>query len=270
MIGARRRQEILRIIENAGYAEARQLAIELDVDVSTIRRDLDCLARGGLVQRTHGGALPVGNAEAIDVPYAVKRYEELSEKRAIARYASSLVADGDSLVIDSGSTTYALAEAMSGRRRLTVATNDLHIAHYLAERGGVRLVVTGGQLIDSVFTLVGPGALASLTALQVDWAFLGADAVDAQAGVTNVNSIEVPLKQAMLKAATRTVLLADSSKFGRRALATVVGIDAFDHIVTDDGLPAHERAEFGPTLVCVGAADDVSAPSRGRRLAHTG
>ena len=254
MIGAKRRQEIRRIIEQAGYAEARRLAVELDVDVSTIRRDLDFLAREGLVQRTHGGALPAGVGEAVDVPYAVKRREKPAEKVAIARHAASLVADGDSLVLDSGSTTYALAEALSARRQLTVATNDLRIAYYLAERGGVRLVVTGGQLIDSVFTLVGPGALASLTDLHVDWTFLGADAVDARAGVTNVNSIEVPLKQAMLNAAARRVLLADSSKFGRRALATVVAVGAFDYIVTDDGISVEDREDFGPNLVCVAAS----------------
>ncbi len=251
MIGARRRQEIMRIIELAGYAEARRLANELNVDVSTIRRDLDVLAREGMVQRTHGGALPIANEETLDVPYSVKRHEFLSEKQAIARYAASLVADGDSLVLDSGSTTYALAEEISSRRDLTIATNDLRIAHFLAERSGVHLVVTGGQLINSVFTLVGPAALATLAGLHVDWAFLGADAVDSSAGVTNVNSIEVPLKQAMLTAAARAVLLADSSKFGRRALAAVVGIEAFDHIVTDEGLSIRDREAYGQKLVCV-------------------
>jgi DeoR/GlpR family transcriptional regulator of sugar metabolism len=140
-----------------------------------------------------------------------------------------------------------------GRSGLTIATNDLRIAHYLAEGGGVRLLVTGGQLIDTVFTLVGPSALINLAGLQVDWAFLGADAVDLEAGVTNVNTVEVPIKQAMLAAAARKVLLADSSKFGRRALATVVGIDAFDHVITDSGLSSELRPPYGDRLVCVSA-----------------
>ena len=122
---------------------------------------------------------------------------------------------------------------------------------YLAEGGGIRLLVTGGQLIDSVFTLVGPSALTNLEGLQVDWAFLGADAVDPEAGVTNVNTVEVPIKQAMLAAAARKVLLADSSKFGRRALATVVGIDAFDYVVTDAGLSAEQGLRYGDRLVRV-------------------
>ncbi len=177
---------------------------------------------------------------------------------------------GGSLVLDSGSTTFALAQVIGARNDLTVATNDLRIAHYLAEGGGIRLLVTGGQLIDSVFTLVGPSALTNLEGLQVDWAFLGADAVDPEAGVTNVNTVEVPIKQAMLAAAARKVLLADSSKFGRRALATVVGIDAFDYVVTDAGLSAEQGLRYGDRLVRVPldtkgrAGNDELADARGR------
>jgi DeoR family transcriptional regulator of aga operon len=251
MLSERRRRDICQLIDQSGYVESKQLALSLGVNVSTIRRDLEALADAGLVQRTHGGAMPVRDGEPIDVPYDVKRHERLAAKRAIANYAASLVAGGASLVLDSGTTTFALAQALGARRDITVATNDLRIAHYLAEAGGVRLLVTGGQVIDSVFTLVGPSALTTLEGLQVDWAFLGADAVDAQAGVTNVNTVEVPIKRALLAAAARKVLLADSSKFGRRALAAVVGISAFDRIVTDTGLPVDQEARFGGRLVRV-------------------
>ena len=251
MIGERRRQEIRSAIEQDGYVEARTLAERLGVDVSTIRRDLEALARAGVVQRTHGGALPVRPDGAVNLPYEVKEHEHREAKRAIAAHAAGLVGDGDSLVLDSGSTTYELARAIRGRRDLTVATNDLHIAHFLASGRGIRLLVTGGQLIDAVYTLVGPGALASLADLHVDWAFLGADAVDAEAGVTNVNTVEVPIKQAMMACARRAVLLADSSKFGRRALAAVTGVEAFEQVVTDRGLPEPSRARYGDRLVCV-------------------
>ena len=251
MLGERRRRDICQLIEQSGYVESRQLALSLGVNVSTVRRDLEALAEAGLIQRTHGGAMPVTDGDPIDVPYEVKRRERLAAKRAIANYAATFVSEwripgprqrldhlrprpGDPCPDD-----------------LTVATNDLRIAHYLAEGGGIRLLVTGGQLIDSVFTLVGPSALTNLEGLQVDWAFLGADAVDPEAGVTNVNTVEVPIKQAMLAAAARKVLLADSSKFGRRALATVVGIDAFDYVITDAGLPARASAPLRRRLVRV-------------------
>lgn len=269
MLGERRRRDICQLIEQSGYVESRQLALNLGVNVSTVRRDLEALADAGLIQRTHGGAMPVIDGSPVDVPYEVKKRERLGPKRAIAEYAAGLVSDGDSLVLDSGSTTYALAQALRERSNLTIATNDLRIAHYIAESGRVRLLVTGGQLIDTVFTLVGPRALTNLADLQVDWAFLGADAVDPEAGVTNVNTVEVPIKQAMLAAAARKVLLADSSKFGRRALATVVPTSAFDNIVTDAGLSPELRAPYGDRLVCVpldvrgrgtgGSADELQA-----------
>lgn len=251
MIGEVRRQEIRRAVDRAGYVEARALAADLGVDVSTIRRDLDALARAGHLQRTHGGALPIDGPRTVDLPYKIKELEHPEEKGAIAAYAATLVRDREALVLDSGSTTFALAQALSGHRDLTVATNDLHIAHYLATRGGVRLLVTGGQLIDSVYTLVGKEALTYLSGLHVDWTFLGADAVDPVAGVTNVNSVEVPMKQAMLAAAARSVLLADSSKFDRLVLSTVGPLDSFDAIVTDDGLPPAARRRYGDRLVCI-------------------
>jgi DeoR family transcriptional regulator of aga operon len=265
VIAEKRRREIVERLGRFGYVEARVLATELNVDVSTVRRDLDALGRAGLVQRTHGGALAMSDGEALDVPYESKRREHLGEKRAIASHAAVLVNDGDSIVLDSGSTTYALAEALHVRRKLTIATNDIHIAHYVAARGGARLLVSGGQLIDSVFTLVGPATLSFLAGLHVDWAFLGADAVDAVAGVSNFNTVEVPVKQAMIAAAERAVLLADSSKFGRRALAAVVGIDAFDAIVTDGDLPEPERQSYGARVVCVPSlAEPGRKPATGR------
>jgi len=253
VLAEKRRQLILEQIELTGYAEARLLAQDLGVDASTIRRDLDALARAGAVQRTHGGALPTSGGDAVDVPYEAKRLERLVEKRAIARYAATLVEPGGSIVLDAGSSTYALAEELRDRRDLTIATNDLNIAHLLASSGGVRLLVTGGQLIDRVYTLVGPQALASLAELRADWTFLGADAVDAESGVTNVNTIEVQIKHAMLAAGHRAALLADSSKFARRALFSVVDVERFDAVITDDGLSTTERAAYGDRLVCVDA-----------------
>ncbi len=260
MIAEQRRREIVQRLRLEGYVEARRLAPELGVDISTIRRDLDALARSGLCQRTHGGALPLDATAAIDLPYDVKESASIAEKHAVAGHAAALVADGDTLVLDSGSTTYALACALGARRGLTIATNDLHIAHELAARGDVRLVVIGGELIETVFTLVGPYALAQLEGLHVDWAFLGADAIDPHAGVTNVNTLEVPLKRAMLAAAHRRVLITDSSKFGRRALASVARLEEFDAVITDDGLDAAARAAYGSNLVVV--ADREDPPGR--------
>ena len=192
-----------------------------------------------------------------DLPYAIKEHERVAEKQAIGDFAAGLVHDGDSLVLDSGSTTFAVAQALAERRGLTVATNDLRIAHLLAARGGVSLLVAGGQLLEQVFTLVGPVTVDNLAALHVDWAFLGADAIDHRAGITNRNTVEVPIKQAMLGSAANSVLVADSSKFGRRAMAPVCGVDAFSHVVTDEGLGDAVAGLYGQHLVRVPVPADA-------------
>ncbi len=272
MSGDRRETEIRRRLGTAGFVETRELAADLAVDTSTIRRDLDRLARAGLVRRTHGGAVlaetgPRDLAGALstrlgyDVPFRLRERERVDAKRVIGEHAASLVRDGDSVVLDSGSTTHALARALSVRHDLSVVTNDVHIAHYLGTLGHVRLLVTGGQLLDGVFTLVGPVALDTLSGLHVDWAFLGADAIDAGAGLTNRNTLEVPLKRAMLASAARRVLVADSTKFGRRAIATVCAVETFDVIVTDGELGQGEAAAYGDRLVRVQATRPPAAPS---------
>ncbi|MEV0766698.1 DeoR/GlpR family DNA-binding transcription regulator [Nocardia salmonicida] len=244
MLASTRRREIMHRLVTDGYVEAKALADELGVDASTIRRDLDALERAGQAQRTHGGARPTPGATA-KLPYAMKEGERLTEKAAIGETAASRVQDGDTVILDSGSTTYEVARALRNRSGLTVITNDLRIAKYIAETPGIRLLVTGGELLGSVFTLVGERAIAFLSDYTADWAFLGADAVDYDAGVTNMNTLEVPLKRAMIAAARRAVVVADSSKFGRRALAKVASLEEIAGVMTDSGLDPVISQRFG-------------------------
>lgn len=229
-----RRREILRRVFLTGYVEARQLAEELGVDGSTIRRDFDALTREGHLQRTHGGAR--AQAGAIDIPYAVKRGQNQRAKDAVANLASQLIQNGDSVILDAGSTTCQLALTLADRRNLTIVTNDLLIGQTVADYPGVRLLVTGGELLTSTYTLLGERAVAFVEDLRVDWTFLGADAIDLESGITNTNALEVPLKRAMLAAAHTSVVLADSSKFGKHALIRVAGVDEIDTIISDEAL----------------------------------
>lgn len=244
-----RKREILRQLYVTGYVEAKVLATELGVDGSTIRRDLDALEREGHLQRTHGGAR--AQAGAIDIPYAVKRGEHQAAKRAVATFVSGFVRDGDSVLLDSGSTTYELAVGLASRRNLTIVTNDLLIGQLVADYPGVRLLVTGGELLTFTYTLFGERAVAFVEDLRVDWTFLGADAIDDEIGITNTNTNEIPLKRAMLAMARTRVVLADSSKFGKHALVRVVGIDEVDRIVTDDLLDASVAGRYGDRLELV-------------------
>jgi len=238
-----RRLEILRQLFLTGYVEAKELALTLDVDSSTIRRDLEALARGGRLQRTHGGARV--NAGAVDVPYAMKQQERMFAKDAIASAACEVVRDGDSVLLDSGSTTYQLAIALRTRNDLTIVTNDLRIGRLVADYPNVHLLVTGGELLSSTYTLFGERAVTFIEDLRVDWAFLGADAIDAIAGITNTNTLEIPLKRAMIAAGRSTVVLADSTKFDRRALVRVAELHEVDQVLTDDELTLERAAPYG-------------------------
>lgn len=241
-----RRREILRQLFLTGYVEAKELSLRLGVDSSTIRRDLESLARDGHLQRTHGGARAL--AGAVDVPYAVKARERTAAKDAIAAAACRLVGDGDSVILDSGSTTYQLAVALASRRDLTIVTNDVHIGQRVADYAGIRLLVTGGELLSSTYTLFGERAVAFIEDLRVDWTFLGADAIDVTAGITNTNTLEIRLKRAMIAAGRSAIVLADSSKFGRHALVRVADLGEVDRILTDETLSPDEAAAYGEVL----------------------
>lgn len=242
-----RRSAILRELLSTGYVEAKQLAEDFEVDPSTIRRDLDALGRSGNLDRTHGGAR--AKAGAVDIPYEAKKHEQMLAKQAIGARACELVRDGDSLMLDSGSTTHQLAVALRAHRDLTVVTNDLRIGRLVAEYSGVRLLVTGGELLSSTFTLVGQRATEFLEDLRVDWAFLGADAIDETAGITNTNTIEISLKRTLIAAARTAVVLADSTKFDRRALVRVADLDEIDQVITDDGLSDEQARRYGERVV---------------------
>ncbi|MEU5841677.1 DeoR/GlpR family DNA-binding transcription regulator [Rhodococcus sp. NPDC047139] len=248
MSATARRREIFHRILADGYVDAKTLSADLGVDTSTIRRDLDALAREGKVERTHGGAKAVEGA-GHEVPYALKKDVRRREKTAIAEVAAAMVSDGDSVVLDSGSTTYEVAVALRRKSSLTVLTNDLRIAKYVATFPDVRLLVSGGELLGSVYTLIGEHAAQFMSHYSADWAFLGADAVHPVAGITNTNTLEIPVKRAMLECAGKAVAVADHSKFGHRALARVAAIDELTCIITDDGLDDDERALYGDRLV---------------------
>lgn len=253
VLSAQRQVRIIQQLQESGFVEISQLSNLLLVDRSTIRRDLQSLERRGLVARTRGGALPGPSSGLSDIPYAVKRIERTPEKQAIAEAAAALVQEGESVLLDSGSTTYQIARALRRRRDISVVTNDLNVSMCLADSQELRLLVTGGMLLESVYTLVGPQALQTLRDVHVDRVFLGADAIHHEAGITNVTFVEVEVKHAMIEAAREVVVVADSTKFGRRALARVCGLDDVHRIITDDKLDPSVAGLYGDRLMVAGS-----------------
>ena len=255
-MGKQRREEILARLHRHGYVSVRQLARDYEVDTSTIRRDLDTMAKLGMIERSHGGAiLP---SEPAETPYAVKAETNVAQKRALARAVADIVPHGRSLLMDSGSTTLEVARALRGHREMTVITNDLRVAAEIANQGDVRLIVLGGEALPAVYTLASERAVGLISEFHVDYAVMAADAVDPR-GITNTNSNEVSMKRAMLRAADRVLLVADSSKFDRSVLVRVAGLEDVDLIVTDDGLSEQRAAEY-PVEVLRVAPEPVPGP----------
>lgn len=234
MLPAERHQRILEQLRQAGQVSATQLARHLGVSLMTIRRDLNALAERGLVLRVHGGAL-LPDRGVLDEPVRAKRGVHLEAKRKIAEAAAALVQPGQTVILDAGTTTGAVAKALLRRRLrdLTVVTSDLDIARRMAEDPRYRVFCVGGLVQPRVFALMGDHAVRFLEGIHAHHAFVGTDAFDVAAGVTTRTMEKVRLKQSMVAAAREATLVADSSKFGRVLLATVLPLGAFRRIITD-------------------------------------
>lgn len=244
MLPAKRRDLLLAQLEENGYLEIAKACQDLGVSRATIRRDLSDLEREGLLTIVHGGAIPRSGSTSFEPSLQFKRAQYAAEKRRIGSAAAALVRNGQSVILDAGSTTYEVALQLKGRHNLTIITNDIHILSAFTNASGINAVCTGGLLRGSVHTLVGDQTVGFLRNLHVDWTFLGADAVDLRHGITNVNLVEVAAKQAMIAAGHHVVLVADSSKFGRISLAKVCDLTEISMIITDDRLPSDIREQL--------------------------
>ncbi|MGR5892725.1 MULTISPECIES: DeoR/GlpR family DNA-binding transcription regulator [Klebsiella/Raoultella group] len=228
-----RREQILAMLIESGYLNANHLSKQFNVDSSTVRRDLIHLEKSGQIIRTHGGVLPALATQAQDTPYNIRKGRNHDQKVAIGKYAATLISDGDSVILDNGSTVYELATQLIFKQNITVITNDLNIALLLSQYPNINLNVTGGAVAGNSLTLVGPDATRKFGEIYADWAFMGAEGVHTEIGITNVNTIEIPTKLAILQAARKKVILADSSKIGYRALSHVCSLDEIDMIITN-------------------------------------
>ena len=231
-----RQQLAHEFLEQRGFVRVRELSARFGVSTVTARNDLQALEERQLAQRVHGGAMPVDRARG------ERSFEEVAsqhavEKRAIGQAAAALVSPGESILLDVGTTTAAMASALVARSTLsdvTVITNGLSIALTLeAAHPRLSIVVTGGTLRPKQHSLVDPLAGSMLKGLSVDTVFLGCNGIDLDGGVTNINLPEADIKRAMIAASQRCVVLADSTKLGTRALATVCEIDDVDVVITD-------------------------------------
>jgi len=233
VLSSERQAFIAEYINSRGAVGVDEIATKFGVSRMTVRRDLKALEDSGMIVRVRGGAM-LRSGVTRDIPYLSKASSLPEEKAMIAEAALALISEGDAIILDAGSTTFALAKRLHAFRDLTVVTNDLKIAAELADSRGIRVICTGGEVQRSVYNMMGPVAERMIGSLHVDAAFIGCDAIDPESGVMTRNINKVPAKRAMIRAGSKRVVLADHSKFGVRVFAQICAIDELSAVVTDD------------------------------------
>ena len=243
-IPAERKKRILDYIEENGSAQIKELAARFSVSEATVRRDLLELDGEGYVTRTHGGAIMLPDpGERTDVRQE-RLTENKAEKRAIGEYAASLVREGDTVFLDAGTTSYCVGKALAGRHNLTIVTYDLHIATELTFHNSCTMLVTGGVRRSSNNVLTGVMAENFLKAIRVERAFLAVDAVDVEDGPSNANFVESSIKRMVVERSMWVALIADHTKFGRRALAKICNMSDLDLVITGKQLKENQRRKL--------------------------
>lgn len=232
-----RRNEIVRLINENRKVRVEELGTQFGVSLVTIRNDLNYLERKGLILRVYGGAL-IRDFVAHDSALSEKAKLAVDEKRRIGAKAAELILDGDSIILDSGTTTLEIARRILKHSNLTVMTNAVNIATILAGNSKINVMLTGGSLRENSFSLVGPEAESSLRGFYFDKLFLGVDGIDLDLGLTTPNPMEANLNTVMVEVARQTILVTDSSKFGKKALCRISGLEKIETIITDREIDA--------------------------------
>ncbi|NNC11397.1 DeoR/GlpR transcriptional regulator [Planctomonas sp. JC2975] len=245
MLAAARQSAIVARARERGTVRVTELAAQFAVSEMTVRRDIDVLVTGGLLERVHGGAtLPGGGLRTDEPGFETKIVREELEKLAIAREAASLVQPGSAIGISAGTTTWRLASILANAPLdCTVVTNSVQVASVLfpmASSGRGHVILTGGERTPSD-ALVGPIAISALRQLHLDYLFLGVHGMDEHEGFTTPNLLEAEADRALVAAARRVVVLADHTKWGTVGMSTIAELDEAAVVISDDGLGGHAR-----------------------------
>jgi len=232
-----RRRRICDLLREEGRVTVEALATRFGTSQVTIRADLSALEAAGALMRTHGGALR--SSDDADQPLRVKQLQYHAEKVRIAQAAAALIRDGETIILDSGTTTAEIARAI---RRLelnsiNVITNALNIAALLIDVPSVRLIMPGGILRRESNSLSGPMAEAALATLQASRLYLGADGIDPQIGIMTPHVAEAELNAKMIAMSAQVVVVADCSKFARRNISLIARIEQVHMVITDAAAP---------------------------------
>lgn len=249
-----RQKAILELLRARDRVQVDDLSARFDVTLQTIRTDLRELGDRGLLSRIHGGAVrvdQVGNRQ-----YGERRKLKAREKEAMGRLAASLIPDNCSVMLNIGTSTEQVARALVNHRGLTVVSNNVNIISILTGSKSSELVLVGGAVRQSDGAIVGEDAVEFLSRYKVDYAVIGASAMDADGAVLDFDSREVSVARAMLRNARTSILVCDSSKFALSAPVRICNVAELDHMVTDATPPAEfrTRAASGETEILIAGA----------------
>ena len=243
MLAEPRRRMILEWMHEEGSARVRDLSDAFAVSEATVRQDLERLEAEGHIIREHGGAFLKSMPQQVRA-LALHHLVNMDAKARIGAAAAALVNDGETIILDSGSTTTEIAKFLGGRQNLNVITNALNIALTLGAQPSFTIHVTGGQFKAPTLSLSGEKAADFFTGINAEKLFLAAAAVSLDAGLTYPSVADLYVKRAMIESASHTYLVVDSTKIGKKAFSSLGGIELIDTLITDDGITAADRKVF--------------------------
>ena len=269
MLLVERRHKLVDEVSRRGFIGLTELAAEMKVSESTIRRDLEQLEHSGVIRRTHGGAYYAGEGLAVMPAFEDRTATALDEKRDIARRVASLIGDGEAVLLDGGTTTYEVARQLVGRS-LQVVTNSLPIANLFAASRQVDLILIGGYVYPKTGVALGPLSNRMLADIHVRRTIMSVGGIT-EKGLFNSNMLLVETERAMMRAAEEVIVVADHTKFGRQALADLCPLSEIDRLVVDAGIPSEWPSRVKEAgvelLVADRAANDTPARSARREAA---
>ncbi|HWB14348.1 MAG TPA: DeoR/GlpR family DNA-binding transcription regulator [Pirellulales bacterium] len=243
-IDHQRRQSIAQILRETGFVRNSELSNKLGVSIVTIRQDIEALSAQGLLQKTYGGAVSQIGGVAQDSSFDSRSSQQVEAKRRIGAAAARSVRPGETIVLDSGSTTMEIARRLPENQDLTVVTCALNIALELANKPGITVIVCGGRLNSRTFSTIDHQVERQLAEVCADRLFLATYGVDLERGLAERNFEMAQTKRALIGAAREVTLVCDSSKFGGAGPVLISALDVVKRIVTDDGIPAEFRQWF--------------------------
>lgn len=243
MIANHRREKIIELLKEDGSAKVADLARIFKVTEVTIRQDLEKLEKEGLIIRDHGGAF-LKNVSAQVSTFSLANQENLEKKEMIAGKCLEFIESGDTIILDSGSTTTEIAKKLKGFRNLTVITNALNIGLMLGAEPGIEVIVTGGEFKPPTLSLTGQKAADFFKGLNVQKLFLATAGISLKSGLTYPSISDLVVKKAMIDAAGITYLVADSTKIGKSAFASLGALSLIDYIITDPGIEEKQKKIF--------------------------